>query len=93
MADLDTRFDEAVAASKTLPEAPGQDDMLRLYALFKQANEGDVTGKRPDAARLSAERTPPCRTAFSPLPPSPRWLLPPPRWPTMCSTSLSTTLR
>ena len=21
--------------------------MLRLYALFKQANEGDVTGKRP----------------------------------------------
>ncbi len=47
MADLDTRFDEAVAASKTLPEAPGQDDMLRLYALFKQANEGDVTGKRP----------------------------------------------
>lgn len=47
MSDLDDRFEAAVAASKTLTSAPDQDTMLRMYALFKQANEGDVTGKRP----------------------------------------------
>lgn len=47
MAELDERFEAAVNDSKSLTTAPSQDDMLRLYALFKQANEGDVTGKRP----------------------------------------------
>jgi len=39
-------FDAAVTRSKTLPK---QDNMtlLKLYALFKQATKGDVTGKRP----------------------------------------------
>ncbi|MEI2716882.1 MAG: acyl-CoA-binding protein [Candidatus Nanopelagicales bacterium] len=47
MAELDDRFEAAVAASKTLTKAPDQDVMLQMYALFKQANEGDVAGKRP----------------------------------------------
>ncbi len=47
MSDLDERFEAAVAASKTLATAPDQDTMLSMYALFKQANEGDVSGKRP----------------------------------------------
>ena len=32
---------------KTLKEAPSNDDLLELYALFKQATAGDVTGSRP----------------------------------------------
>ena len=30
-----------------LPSDPGNDTKLRLYALYKQATEGDVQGKRP----------------------------------------------
>ncbi len=47
MSDLDDRFQAAVAKSKTLATAPDQDTMLTMYALFKQAGEGDVSGKRP----------------------------------------------
>lgn len=47
MSDLDEQFEAAVTASKSLTTAPDQDTMLKMYALFKQANEGDVTGKRP----------------------------------------------
>jgi len=47
MSDLQSEFDDAVAASKSLTTAPDQDTMLKMYALFKQANEGDVEGKRP----------------------------------------------
>ncbi|GMV01286.1 MAG: acyl-CoA-binding protein [Burkholderiaceae bacterium] len=47
MADLSTRFQQAVAASKTLPERPDNMTLLKLYALYKQASAGDVDGKRP----------------------------------------------
>jgi len=47
MSDLKKKFDTAVANSKTLPERPGNDVMLKLYALYKQASAGDVEGKRP----------------------------------------------
>lgn len=47
MADLKTRFDAAVAASKTLPEKPDNPTLLKIYALYKQATAGDVDGKRP----------------------------------------------
>ncbi|VVD82112.1 acyl-CoA-binding protein [Pandoraea anhela] len=49
MSDLQARFDEAVAQSKTLPERPDNLTLLRIYALFKQGTEGDVTGSRPGA--------------------------------------------
>jgi acyl-CoA-binding protein len=44
---MQTRFDQAVAASKSLPERPDNATLLRLYALYKQAMEGDVTGEQP----------------------------------------------
>lgn len=47
MRDLQAAFDTAVANSKTLTERPDNQTLLRLYSLFKQATEGDVSGKRP----------------------------------------------
>ncbi len=40
-------FEAAVAASKTLPEKPGNDVLLQLYSLYKQATEGDAPGNGP----------------------------------------------
>lgn len=47
MSDLKSRFEAAVADSKTLSERPDNATLLRLYALYKQASEGDVEGRRP----------------------------------------------
>jgi len=44
---LQENFDSAVARSKELTQRPANDELLKLYALFKQATEGDVTGDRP----------------------------------------------
>ena len=40
-------FNAAVSQSKELPARPSNEDLLQLYALFKQATDGDVTGERP----------------------------------------------
>ena len=40
-------FDRAVADSKKLPEKPDNMTLLKLYALYKQATEGDCEGQRP----------------------------------------------
>jgi acyl-CoA-binding protein len=47
MANLKASFDKAVADSKKLPEKPDNMTLLSIYALYKQATEGDVEGKRP----------------------------------------------
>lgn len=47
MTDLDTQFTQAQEHVKQLPERPGNLTLLRLYALFKQASEGDVHGDKP----------------------------------------------
>lgn len=47
MADLKKQFEAAVANSKNLSERPDNATLLKLYALYKQAAEGDATGKRP----------------------------------------------
>ncbi|MEO7761801.1 MAG: acyl-CoA-binding protein [Casimicrobiaceae bacterium] len=47
MSDIKKQFEAAAAASKNLKERPGNETMLKLYALFKQASSGDVEGKRP----------------------------------------------
>jgi diazepam-binding inhibitor (GABA receptor modulating acyl-CoA-binding protein) len=47
MADLKVQFEQAVAASKSLPEKPDNATLLQIYALYKQATTGDVDGKRP----------------------------------------------
>ncbi|EXI73295.1 MAG TPA: acyl-CoA-binding protein [Candidatus Accumulibacter phosphatis] len=47
MSDLKAQFEAAVANSKTLPERPDNASLLKLYALYKQAGDGDVSGRRP----------------------------------------------
>ena len=47
MSELQARFEAAVAASQTLSERPDNATLLKLYALYKQATEGDVQGRRP----------------------------------------------
>ncbi|HXG27613.1 MAG TPA: acyl-CoA-binding protein [Nevskiales bacterium] len=47
MADLKAQFEKAQADVKTLTKRPSNDDMLFLYAHFKQASAGDVSGSRP----------------------------------------------
>lgn len=48
--ELNSLFEQAVANSKTLTEKPDNDTLLKLYALFKQATEGDNTGAGPENA-------------------------------------------
>lgn len=47
MSDLQAQFEQAQVDVKTLTERPSNDDLLTLYATFKQATAGDVSGKRP----------------------------------------------
>ncbi|MEC7521057.1 MAG: acyl-CoA-binding protein [Myxococcota bacterium] len=46
MAD-EKEFQAAVDRVQKLPKRPGNDALLELYGLFKQATSGDVSGKRP----------------------------------------------
>jgi len=41
------QFDTAVERSKAFTKRPTNEELLRLYGLFKQATEGDATGDRP----------------------------------------------
>jgi len=47
MANVQAAFEQAVIDSKKLPEKPDNMTLLKIYALYKQATEGDVEGKRP----------------------------------------------
>ncbi len=47
MSDLQTRFERAARDVRELAERPGNDTLLRLYALYKQGSEGDVSGPKP----------------------------------------------
>jgi len=47
MADLKAKFDKAAEDAKKLSERPDNDTLLKLYALFKQGSEGDVSGPKP----------------------------------------------
>ena len=40
-------FESAVARSKEFTKRPSNEELLQLYALYKQATEGDVSGERP----------------------------------------------
>lgn len=54
MSDLSTRFETAVANSKELSERPNNATLLKLYALYKQATEGDPSDPRPGMADMVA---------------------------------------
>ncbi len=47
MSDLAKKFEAAQAEAKNLTERPDDAVLLKLYALYKQGSEGDVTGDRP----------------------------------------------
>ena len=47
MSELKAQFEQAQIDVKTLTRRPGNDDMLALYASFKQGSQGNVSGSRP----------------------------------------------
>ena len=47
MSDLQTRFAQAQKDANALAERPDNNTMLKLYALYKQATQGDAAGETP----------------------------------------------
>jgi acyl-CoA-binding protein len=47
MSDLAAKFEAAQKRAKELTKTPSREDLLELYAFYKQANSGDVSGSRP----------------------------------------------
>ena len=45
--ELQQQFESAAARSKDFTKRPSNEELLQLYALYKQATEGDATGERP----------------------------------------------
>jgi acyl-CoA-binding protein len=52
VSDLQADFDRAVANSKNLSERPDNATLLKIYALYKQATEGDVAAPKPGFSDL-----------------------------------------
>ena len=44
---LNEEFEKAAAKAQTFTRRPSNMELLQLYALYKQATEGDVSGERP----------------------------------------------
>ncbi|MBX3697371.1 MAG: acyl-CoA-binding protein [Dokdonella sp.] len=47
MSKLQASFEKAAEDIKKLPERPDNDTLLKLYALYKQGADGDVSGPKP----------------------------------------------
>ena len=45
--DLKQQFEQAKKDVQALSERPDNDTLLRLYALYKQGSDGDVSGDKP----------------------------------------------
>jgi diazepam-binding inhibitor (GABA receptor modulating acyl-CoA-binding protein) len=45
-------FTDAAEKVKSLTRRPSNDELLELYALFKQATAGDVSGKKPSRLKM-----------------------------------------
>jgi diazepam-binding inhibitor (GABA receptor modulator, acyl-CoA-binding protein) len=45
--NLDEQFEQAAARSKEMTRRPTNEELLKLYALYKQGTEGDVNTDRP----------------------------------------------
>ena len=52
VSNVDAQFEQAQVDVKGLSEKPGNMTLLRLYALFKQATEGDMHGDKPGFADI-----------------------------------------
>lgn len=47
MAELTAQFEQASQDVMNVADEPDNNTKLRLYALYKQATEGDVAGQKP----------------------------------------------
>jgi len=47
MSELQTRFEQAAREVQELPKRPDDQTLLKLYAFYKQATQGNPTGRRP----------------------------------------------
>jgi diazepam-binding inhibitor (GABA receptor modulating acyl-CoA-binding protein) len=54
MDNLIALFERAVLESKSLPERPDNLTLLKIYALYKQVQAGDIQGERPGFADIVA---------------------------------------
>lgn len=54
MSDLNAPFEAAVAQSKNLSERPDNPTLLKIYALYKQATDGDNAEKKPSFSDIVA---------------------------------------
>lgn len=45
--DQKQQFEASIIRSKELTKRPSNEELLQLYALYKQATEGDATGELP----------------------------------------------
>ncbi|WP_020526698.1 acyl-CoA-binding protein [Flexithrix dorotheae] len=53
--ELEKEFEEAQKLVKELSERPTNEELLKLYGLFKQATEGDVQTERPGGFDFKAQ--------------------------------------
>ena len=51
---LEEQFEKAAQDVKTLANRPDNESLLKLYANYKQATEGDASGARPGMMNLVA---------------------------------------
>lgn len=54
MSDLQAKFEETVKNSTSLSERPDNATLLKIYALYKQATEGDNDSKKPSFSDMVA---------------------------------------
>ena len=54
MSDLQAAFDAAVKNSTSISERPDNATLLKIYALYKQATEGDNEAKKPSFTDMVA---------------------------------------
>ena len=52
MSDLQAEFETAVADSRKLGQRPDNATLLKIYGLYKQATEGDVSVAKPGFSDL-----------------------------------------
>ena len=54
MSDLNANFEAAVKNSTSISERPDNATLLKIYALYKQATEGDNSAAKPGFADIVA---------------------------------------
>lgn len=54
MSDLNANFEAAVKNSTSISERPDNATLLKIYALYKQATEGDNEAKKPSFTDMVA---------------------------------------